>query len=235
LITIIPARGGSKRLPRKNIRPLGGKPLLAYTIEAALEAGVAAPLIVSTDDDEIAETARRYGAEAILRPAELAADDSPTEAALLHVLDSKEGLDSTEGEGVAAAWVMTLAPTSPFRTGATIRKFHDAALAGGDDVDCYMAVTEDRGDFWLLQEDGCGRRLFPDAPRRQQSRAPLYEENSAIYVSRVSALRRSGIILGDKVKPLAIDPFEALDINTAYDFWLAESLILNATARPASS
>ena len=70
--------------------------------------------------------------------------------------------------------------------------------------------------------------------RRQQSRAPLYEENSAIYVSRVHALRRSGIILGDKVKPIVIDPIEALDINTAYDFWLAESLILNATAQPTS-
>ena len=192
-----------------------------------MEAGVASPLIVSTDDDEIAETARQYGAEAVMRPAELAADDSSTEAALLHVLDSKEGA------GLSADWVMTLAPTSPFRCGATIRQFHDAALASGDDIDCYMAVTEDRGDFWLMQEDGSGQRLFPDAPRRQQSRAPLYEENSAIYVSRVSALRRSGIILGDRVKPLAIDPFEALDINTAYDFWLAESLILNATAWPA--
>ena len=215
-------------MPRKNIRLLGGKPLLAYTIEAALEAGTAVPLIVSTDDDEIAEVSRRYGAEAILRPAELAADDSPTEAALLHVLNGKEG------EGVSPEWVMTLAPTSPFRTGPTIRKFHDAAMIGGDDIDCYMAVTEDRGDFWLLQEDGYGRRLFPDAPRRQQSRVPLYEENSAIYVSRVRALRRSGVILGDKVKPIVIDPIEALDINTTYDFWLAESLILNATAQPTS-
>jgi len=227
LITIIPARGGSKRLPRKNIRLLSGKPLLAYTIEAALESGVVAPLIVSTDDDDIAEAARQYGAEAILRPAELAADDSPTEATLLHILDIKEG------EGAVNDWVMSLAPTSPFRSGATIRKFRDAALAGGDDIDCYMAVTEDRGDFWLMQEDGCARRLFPNAPRRQQSREPLYEENSAVYVSRVAALRRSGTILGDKVKPLAIDPFEALDINTAYDFWLAESLILNAYNRPA--
>jgi len=226
LITIIPARGGSKRLPRKNIRPLSGKPLLAYTIEAALESGATEPLIVSTDDDEIAEVARQYGAEVILRPAELAADYSPTEAALLHILDIKEA------EGMVANWVMSLAPTSPFRTGATIRKFRDAALAGGDDIDCYMAVTEDRGDFWLMQDDGYGRRLFPYAPRRQQSREPLYEENSAIYVTRVDALRRSRIILGDKVKPLAIDPFEALDINTAYDFWLAESLILNAHNRP---
>lgn len=226
MITIIPARGGSKRLPRKNIRPLSGKPLLAYTIEAALESGATEPLIVSTDDDEIAEVARQYGAEVILRPAELAADYSPTEAALLHILDIKEA------EGMVANWVMSLAPTSPFRTGATIRKFRDAALAGGDDIDCYMAVTEDRGDFWLMQDDGYGRRLFPYAPRRQQSREPLYEENSAIYVTRVDALRRSRIILGDKVKPLAIDPFEALDINTAYDFWLAESLILNAHNRP---
>jgi CMP-N,N'-diacetyllegionaminic acid synthase len=228
LIVVIPARGGSKRLPRKNIKPLGGKPLLAYTIEAALGAGIGVPVIVSTEDDEIAAVARDFGAEVVIRPAELAADDSSTEATLLHVLDARRR------DGSDAAWVMTLPPTAPFRSAATVRRFHDAARDGAENIDCYMSVTEDRGDFWQLAADGTGRRLFPDAPRRQQSRAPLYEENSAVYVTRVRALRQSGSILGDTVMPLAIDPLEALDINTAHDFWLAESLILNAGARPGA-
>lgn len=208
-------------MPRKNIRSLGGKPLLAYTIEAALEAGISAPLIVSTDDDEIAAVAKEYGAEVMMRPRELAADDSPTEATLCHVLDIKEK------EGVQADWVMTLSPTSPFRTCQSICSFYEAAIAGGKDTDCYMSVTEDLGDFWRLKTDGFAERLFPDAPRQQQSREPLYEENSAIYVTRVEALRRTGIILGESVVPIALDPLEALDINTAHDFRIAESLILN--------
>ena len=227
MIIVIPARGGSKRLPRKNIRPLGGKPLLAYTIEAARDAEIPAPLIVSTEDEEIAEIAKVYGAEVLLRPAQIAADDSPTEAALLHVLDEKQK------EGVSPEWVMTLSPTSPFRSSKTIRMFYDAARGTGDDVDCYMSVSEDRRDFWRLEESGYLRRLFPDAPRRQQQREPLYEENSAIYVSRVSALRRTGIVLGDAVKPFILDPIEALDINTAHDFWLAESLVANMHAVPS--
>jgi len=221
LIIVIPARGGSKRLPRKNIRPLRGKPLLAYTIEAALEAAISAPLIVSTDDDEISMVAQEYGAEVIMRPRELAADDSPTEATLCHALDAKER------EGAQADWVMTLSPTSPFRTGQTICSFYEAAISGGKCIDCYMSVTEDRGDFWRLNADGLAERLFPDAPRQQQSREPLYEENSAIYVTRVAALRRTGSILGESVVPIALDPLEALDINTAHDFWIAESLMLN--------
>ena len=162
MIIVIPARGGSKRLPRKNIRPLGGKPLLAYTIEAALEADIAAPVIVSTEDEEIAGISRKYGAEVMIRPRELGADDSPTEAALLNVLDGKEK------EGVRPEWIMTLSPTSPFRSSQTIRMFRDAALGAGDGVDCYMSVSEDRRDFWRLEESGFLQRLFPAAPRRQQ-------------------------------------------------------------------
>jgi CMP-N-acetylneuraminic acid synthetase len=226
LIIVIPARGGSKRLPRKNIRNLCGKPLLAYTIEAALEADIAAPLIVSTDDEEIAGISRKYGADVMPRPEALAADDSPTEAALLHVLDGKEK------EGVSPDWIMTLPPTSPFRSSQTIRRFYDAAKGAEDDVDCYMSVSEDRGDFWRLEESGFLQRLFPDAPRRQQQRTPLYGENSAIYVTRVRALRRTGSILGDAVKPIILDPLEAIDINTAYDFWFAESLMSNRHAVP---
>lgn len=229
MIIVIPARGGSKRLPRKNIRLLGGKPLLAYTIEAALEADIPASVIVSTEDEEIAEIAKKYGADVMPRPAELAADDSPTEAALLHVLDEKQK------EGISPEWIMTLSPTSPFRSSKTIRMFFDAARGTGDDVDCYMSVSEDRRDFWRLEESGYLRRLFPDAPRRQQQREPLYEENSAIYVTRVSALRRTGVILGDAVKPFILDPLEATDINTAHDFWLAESLVANTYTAPSTS
>jgi CMP-N,N'-diacetyllegionaminic acid synthase len=219
LIIVIPARGGSKRLPRKNIYPLKGKPLLAYTLDAIAATGLNLPTYVSTDDDRIAAVARAYpGVETIMRPIEIASDTAPTESALLHVLDIL-----TE-RSQAPQWLMTLPPTSPFRTAATIRSFAGAVEECSDDIDCLMSVTESRGDFWRMGADGRMDRLFPDAPRRQQDRTPLYEENSAVYISRTKALRDSGFILGRAVRGIPIPALEGFDINTLEDIRRAECL-----------
>lgn len=218
MLIVIPARGGSKRVPRKNIQPLAGVPLLAYTLAAAVAAELSAPPLVSTEDAEIAAVATAWGAAVIERPAALAADTASTEAVLLHALEQAE-------RQRAITWVMTLPPTSPFRSAATIRRF--AALATQDDIsaDCIMSVTENRGDFWRMSSDGRLHRLFPNAPRRQQDREPLYEENSAVYLTRAAALRETGSILGRGVAGLAIPPREAFDINTADDLRLAEAVV----------
>jgi len=219
---IVPARGGSKRVPRKNIRPLAGRPLLAWTIAQVAQAGMLDRLWISTEDAAIAGVARAAGAQVVERPPELAADNSSTEAVLLHALE-------VIGAG-ASDWVMTLPPTSPFRKPETIRHFVGLAAAHSGDVDCFMSVTENRGDFWRRTADGEFSRLFPDAPRRQQEREPLFEENSMIYVTRVAALRRTGFILGSKVEGVPVSAAEALDINTAEDFRLAELQLQAASA-----
>ena len=226
MIIVIPARGGSKRLPNKNIRKLSGKPLIIYTIEAALEAEVDAHIIVSTDDEKIAKIAREYGVQILIRPWQLATDNSSTESVLLDVLSRS----SSDIQNVK--WIMTLPPTSPFRSSKNIRRFFDAAINGEADVDCYMSVSENKGDFWQKNERGELQRLFRDAPRRQQDRVPIYEENSAIYVTRISALEETGSILGKSVRSMCIDSFESLDLNTEYDFWIAESLLFNAENKP---
>ena len=219
MIIVIPARGGSKRLPHKNIHPLKGKPLLTYTLEAIAATGLKIPTYVSTDDERIAAVARAYqGVEVVMRPAELASDTASTESVLLHVLDV---LDQ---RGQAPQWLITLPPTSPFRTAATIRSFVEATMNCASDIDCLMSVTENRSDFWRMQDDGRMQRLLPDAPRRQQDRAPLYEENSTVYVSRVQALRDTSFILGRAVRGIPIPAIEGFDINNAEDACFAEAL-----------
>lgn len=220
MIIVIPARGGSKRLPHKNIYPLKGKPLLVYTLEAILATGLNIPTYVSTDDDRIAAVARAYpGIEVVMRPAAIACDTSSTESVLLHVLDI------LLERGEIPQWLMTLPPTSPFRSAETIRGFAEAVVGCDSDIDCLMSVTENRGDFWRMQEDGRMQRLFPDAPRRQQDRIPLFEENSAVYLSRTQALRETGSILGRAVRGIGISAIEGFDINSPHDMRLAECLL----------
>lgn len=220
ILTVIPARGSSKRVPLKNIKELNGKPLLAYTIEAALEASLN-DIVVSTDSEKIACLSKTYGVRVVIRPDEFATDKASTESVLLHALDIMEGV------GNKYKWVMTLQPTSPFRSAKTIKHFINILYKKSIKQDCLMSVTENRGDFWQMCDEGLVKRLFPDAPRRQQDRIPLFEENSAIYITLVEALRRTNSVLGNSVRGIAIDPFEAFDINTDLDFQIAEALLKN--------
>ncbi|MEO7083885.1 MAG: NTP transferase domain-containing protein, partial [Gemmatimonadaceae bacterium] len=127
---IVPARGGSTRVPRKNLALLGGRRLLDYTLDACCDAGLSGLIFVSTDDDEIATMAAgRPGIRVIHRPAELATATASTESVLLHALDI------LDREDVSPDWILTLPPTSPFRTAATIRAFIDAVTAAPHDQD----------------------------------------------------------------------------------------------------
>lgn len=209
-------------MPGKNLRPLAGRPLLAYTLQLVIDLGVADRTVVSSDDGAALEMAAAFGIRGIERPSELATADASTESALLHALDV------VAGEGDEAEWVMTLPPTSPFRRADTIHDLVALARAEPGLHDCLMTVTEDRRDLWRMADDGRLTRLFPDAPRRQQDRTPLYEENSAVYLTRVSALRATGSILGRSVRGVVIDPLEAWDINTETDFVIAEVLARDA-------
>jgi CMP-N,N'-diacetyllegionaminic acid synthase len=215
-MAVIPARGGSKRAPRKNIRLLGEKPLLAYTIAAARDAGLGDATFVSTEDAEIAAVAKTLGCAVMPRPDALATDAASTESVLLHALDE------AAKHGWHPKWVLTLPPTSPFRRASTIRFFMDHAAASG--VDCLLSLTETRASLWRHGPEGKIGRLFPDAPRRQQDRAPLYEENSAIYLTAAPALRATGSVLGRSQRGVSTDSIEGFDINSELDFVLAEVL-----------
>jgi len=214
VLGIVPARGGSKGVPGKNLAPVGGEPLLVHAIRAALAAGTVDRVVCSTDDDEIAAVAREAGAEVVMRPAELARDDSPTEDALLHVLDA---LGPPEPE-----YVVTLELTSPLRSPGLI----DACvrLAQERGADAVITVAESRAVHGRL-EDGLFVPLAPGQPRRRQLREPLYRESSTVYVTRTAYLRETRSVVGDHVYAHIVPEEEAIDINSEQDLVVADTLI----------
>ena len=219
MLIVIPARGGSKRIPNKNIYPICGKPLINYTLEAIYNSGLDVPIYLSTDSDAIASVAKEFSwVNIIKRPPEISKDVSSTESTLLHVLSTLDDLEDKH------EWIMTLPPTSPFRTAETIRLFAKESLKNTKNVDSIISVTANLGDFWSLNSDGFLNRLFPNAPRRQQERKPIYEENSAIYLTRISALKSTGSILGRNTRGISISALEGFDINNKEDIKLAEHM-----------
>lgn len=220
-LVVIPARGGSKGIPRKNIFPLAGKPLLEYAIECICDVQFDGDVVVSTDDELIADVASRYNKVTVIRrPKEISGDTASTEAALIHALGIME-----ENTGQTYDAVITLQPTSPLRTSETIQKFLKAYEKAADRYDAMLTLSEDRSDFWIKKEDGSYGRLFPEAPRRRQEREPLYVENSAIYVTRKESLLESRSVLGNNVNGYVIDPVEGIDINEISDIALAETVL----------
>ena len=218
VLGVIPARGGSKSIPLKNIRPLNGMPLLAYTIQAAKQSTFLDRCVVSTDHADIAAVARAHGAEVIDRPAELATDQAPTEGALLQVLEV------LGRQGYRAECVVTLEPTSAFRTTTLIDRCIATAIEQ-QETDCVLTVTETRKCYGRLV-DGRFEYLFPNQPRRRQEREPLYEESSTVYVTRTTALERDRSVLGrSRVGVVVADSREALDINEPLDFLIAEAVL----------
>jgi N-acylneuraminate cytidylyltransferase len=222
MLAIIPARGGSKGVPRKNVRLLAGRPLIAWTIEAALQAQAIDRVVVSTDDDEIAAVAAAAGAEIIRRPPELAQDTTPTEPALLHVLDTLQAAEDYQPEAV-----VLLQCTSPLRGPETIDDC--AALLHQTGCDAVMTVTPMQ-HWYLAGTLGDGGLYQPEYDYlkrpRSQDMPEKYRENGAVYVTRTETLRRVGNRLGGEVRVVVMDPVRSVDIDSEADFLLAEQLVL---------
>jgi CMP-N,N'-diacetyllegionaminic acid synthase len=217
-VAIIPARGGSKGLPRKNILPLEGKPLIAYTILAARAARSIQRTIVSTESAEIAEVAREYGAEVpFLRPLELAQDDTPTLPVLKHVLNQIEAAEGSKPE-----IVVVLQPTSPLRKAADV----DAAVrlleqTQADSVISVCAVEHHPALMKRLESDRLVP-LLPNSPEyaRRQDLPPVYRPNGAIYVTRRQVLLDNHI-MGPDTRALLMDAESSVDIDTRLDLKIA--------------
>jgi CMP-N,N'-diacetyllegionaminic acid synthase len=221
VVGIILARGGSKRLPGKNIRPLLGKPLIAYSIDAARGAKALSRSIVSTDDPEIARLASEYGADVpFLRPAELATDSSLVTGALAHAVDW------LENSGMVIDTVVLLQATSPLRRPEHI----DGAVAlfretGADTV---TAVTRPSAHpYWCWKMDGeflepYFSRSHMDILRAELPVAAI--ENGAVYVFRRQLLQQ-GKMYGDKIAGYFMDPADAIDVDHLADFQAAEYIL----------
>lgn len=214
---VIPARGGSKGIPGKNIRVVGGAPLVVRSIRAALAAGLDG-VAVSTDSDAIAEVALGAGAEVIRRPAEISDDAASSEVALMHALDV---LAEAGREPRALVFLQC---TSPFFAASDIRAALDPVLAGR--FDSVFSVTPDHGFLWRIGADGCaeGVNHDPAAPRRRrQDLEPQYRENGAIYAMRTSAFRRTGSRFCGRIG-LAPTEIPIIELDTPADLEIVEAM-----------
>ncbi|GGU69676.1 hypothetical protein GCM10009504_28620 [Pseudomonas laurentiana] len=219
ILAIIPARGGSKRLPGKNIKHLDGRPLIAWTIEVALQSQMFVETIVSTDDPAIAEVAQRFGAAVPgLRPAHLATDTAGSVDVVLQVLDDYEAVHGDVNG------VMLLQPTSPFRTSESIRQAVALFEANGRRavVSVCTAASHPAWSFSLEGDTLAPFLGWEPLTRRSQDLQPAYTLNGSIYLVAPQVLRQEKRFVGPGVQPLVIaEAFESLDIDTPEDWEMA--------------
>ena len=245
IVGLIPARGGSKRVPGKNVRTLGGHPMLAYTIAAAADSGIFDGVLVSTDSEEVAAVARHYGAEVpFLRPAALATDTSPDIEWLEYTLEELRARGRT--------WdcFSLLRPTSPFRTADTIRRAwaRFTAQQGVDSLRAVEKCAQHPGKMWIVRGDrmvpllpfwteprsgdvspkprsGEGGQPWHSTP--YQALPPVYVQNASLEIAWTRLVRERRTIAGDVLVPFVTEGYEGFDINDEYDWMVAEQLLAN--------
>jgi CMP-N,N'-diacetyllegionaminic acid synthase len=228
VIALIPARAGSKRVPGKNVQRLGAHPMLAYTIAAAIDSGIFADVVVSTDDEQYAAIATYYGASVpFLRPAQLAGDTSPDIEWLDHLLT---GLRRCGREFECFS---VLRPTSPFRQPATIQRAWDE-FTSDPRVDSLRAVercSQHPGKMWIVR----GHRMLPLLPygpsaqpwhsSQTQTLPEVYVQNASLEIAWTRVVFEDRTIAGAVVRPFLTRGFEGFDINTREDWMLAERFV----------
>jgi len=230
IVGLIPARAGSKRVPDKNIRPLAGHPVIAYTIAAALQSEIFSSVIVSTDSEHYAEIARYYGAEVpFLRSPELAGDLSPDIEWLVYTLKK------LQQNGRKYDCFSILRPTSPFRLPETIRRAWQAFL-GAEGIDSLRAVEKCQqhpGKMWVVR----GNRMVPLLPlgppeqpwhsSQYQSLPEVYVQNASLEIAWIRVVAEQQTIAGNVLMPFFTNDYEGFDVNNPHDWNLAEHLVSN--------
>lgn len=224
MIAIIPARGGSKGLPGKNIKPLLGKPLIAYTIEAALKSRCITRVVVTTDSAEIADTAKAFGAEVpFLRPAELATDTASAIDVYLHTIDYLK-----EKDNIQADKFLVLLPTAPFRTELHIDEAVGQFYNSKAETLISVCKAETPPGWYLLQEpDGMIKNAgfgVNTAMENRQKNAVYFVPNGAIYLLDYELLKVKRTYYSQSI-PYVMDKNASVDIDTKDDFEYAEYLM----------
>jgi len=230
ILALIPARGGSKSIPRKNIRPFAGHPLIAYSIAAGLWAETVTRVIVSTDDDEIAAVARRYGAETpFLRPHEYSQDNTPDLPVFQHALNWL-----AEQQGYRPEIVVHLRPTSPFRRVSHIDEavYRLVARPETDAVRAVCVPFQNPFKMWRIGPDGFMRPLgaelgVPYEPYNQprQMLPDVYWQTGYVDVAWTDTILGKNSMTGEHILPLIIDPSQWIDIDSPDDWRRAERLL----------
>ena len=223
VVAAIFARGGSRGVPRKNLRVLAGKPLLAHAIDAARASTLVDRVIVSTDDEEIADVARHYGAEVpFMRPADLARDDSPEWAAWRHAIKTLSELDWRPVD------VLVSVPTSaPLRSPADVDGCVQRLLQGDADIVITVTPAARNPYFNMVTLDSDRARLVmpPAAPvSHRQAAPPVYDVTTVAYAALASYVLEAGSMFEGRVRAVVVPRERALDIDTELDLTIAEAL-----------
>ena len=222
-IALIPARAGSKGVPQKNSKPFaGGKSLVERAIETALNFFPKDKVVLSTDDQDLLVQGNAYGIQLINREPHLASDT----AGMLEVM-----LDAIKKQKTSPEYLMLLQPTSPFRTTQHIEDAFELFEAGDDAV---VAVNEPAGHpFYTLfqEENGYISKFQKNQVVRRQDLPPMYDVNGLIYLFRVAEMRKHSWIEFEKIRPLVVPKWQAIDIDNEEDWWLAETLYAGMEAK----
>ena len=236
VLAVVPARGGSKGIPRKNLQLLAGRPLVAHAVAAGLAARLVTRVVCSTDDVEIGEAARAAGAEVpFLRPAELARDTTEDWPVFVHALDWL-----AEHESWVPEVIVNVRPTSPLRTpdhiDAAIRLLLDS---GAESVKAVCLARQHPHKMWLFRDGKSEMEPFlktafrlargPDVPRAELE--DVYWQNGVVDVTRHDVIREQRVMIGRHVAGLITLPEESIDIDTPLDLALAELLLARRAAR----
>ena len=224
ILAVIPARGGSQAVPGKNIRPLSGKPLLAYAIEEAHMSRHVTRTILSTDDEAIATVGRDYGVEIpFMRPPELAKNDTPSLSPHVHLLDWLR-----DNEDYDPDYTILLQPPSPFRTAQHIDDAIETFLSTPEAKSLVSITNADYHPHWMKVIDGSWLVPFmPDAPSAsaRQQLPDVYRPNGAIYIQSPETLRGPGAYYATPTLPFFMAREDSLNIDDEYDFHLAELIM----------
>jgi CMP-N,N'-diacetyllegionaminic acid synthase len=222
ILAIIPARGGSKEIPRKNIKIFGGKPLISYSIESAMKSKCITRIIVSTEDLEIRKISMKYGAETITRPPNLAGDDSATIDVILHSLNFLK-----ENENYVPDIVVLLQPTSPLRLAEDIDDSIERFI--NNDCDSVISVCKlDTSPYWSLKivknylKPAFGEKYLES---KRQDLPNLYVLNGSIFISTPKILKKFNSFQNEKTIAYLMPPERSVDIDTELDFIVAEFLM----------
>ncbi len=220
LLFIIPARGGSKGLPGKNIKKLGGKPLIAYSIEAALQCKLKGDVIVSTDDEEISKIAKQFGAQVpFMRPPSISGDTASGMDVIFHAINfMKEN-------GNQYDYVILLQPTSPLRTHDDIENAFN--FLNEKNANAVVGVSKpDHHPLWsniLPSTKLMGDFLRPEIKGKQRQELPDYFEiNGAIYIGKIDYIQKQNSFLGNETVAFIMSPEKSVDIDAEKDFVVAE-------------
>jgi CMP-N,N'-diacetyllegionaminic acid synthase len=233
IVALIPARSGSKRVPDKNIRPLAGHPLMAYSIAAAVQSNIFKTVAVSTDSQVYADIAGHYGAEVpFLRPAKIAGDTSPDIEWVAYTLSR------LRDNGQDYEYFSILRPTSPFRLPDTIRRAWEQFLAqeGVDSLRAVEKCQQHPGKMWVVR----GSRMLPLLPMgpaeqpwhssQYPSLPEVYVQNASLEIARTRVIFKDRTIAGNVLMPFFTENYEGFDVNSEYDWQLAEHLIQKGEA-----